>query len=109
MALAELILQKPLPEKEDDLNRKLSIILRECRRNWNISKGREVQGHPIPHAKGQPTLKDATKQPRENKIPEFTWGFTDYQNQVDKNYHVECKRLRENKYHYCKEYVENLL
>ena len=107
MALAELISRKPLPGKEDDLNRELACILRECRRKWNISNKREVQGHPFYHTKGQPDPKDAAKQPKENKILEFTWGFTDYQNNMDKNYHVECKRLMEDKYHYCKEYVEN--
>jgi hypothetical protein len=107
MALAELISRKPLSENENDLNRTLEPIVRECRRKWNISNDREVQGHPVYHAKGQPSLKDAAKQPRENKEPDFTWGFTDYPNDMDKNYHVECKRLMENKYHYCKEYVEN--
>lgn len=107
MAMAELISSKPLPEKEDELNRKLYCVLRECRRKWCISNNREVQGHPVYLAPGQPGLKDAAKQPKENKIPEFTWGFTDYQNDEDKNYHVECKRLMEKKSHYCKEYVKN--
>lgn len=107
MALRELIALKPLPEKEDDLNRKLAVIVRKCRKEWCKANDRELQGHPIYHAKGQPEPSDASKQPGENKEPEFTWGFTDYLNDVDKNYHVECKRLREKKYHYCSEYVKN--
>ncbi|HLP47547.1 MAG TPA: hypothetical protein VK469_16485, partial [Candidatus Kapabacteria bacterium] len=47
MALAELIPIKPLPEKEDDLNRKLALIVRECRLKWIISNKREVQGLPF--------------------------------------------------------------
>ncbi len=107
MALAELISTKDLSKKEDDLNRKLACVLRECRMKWCISNNREVQGHPIYQAKGQPDSKDAAKQPKENKVPEFTWGFSDYLNKEDKNYHVECKCLMEDKYHYCSEYVKN--
>jgi hypothetical protein len=107
MALLQLISRKPLPDKEDDLNRRLSIIVRECKREWCIENNRELQGHPIYHAYGQPTPGHEIKQPEENKIPEFTWGFTDYLDKVERNYHVECKRLCQDKYHYCKEYVTN--
>lgn len=106
-ALLELILRKPLPEKENDLNRVLAYIVRECRRKWCVINNRELQGHPLYHVKGQPNSEDAAQQPKEDKVPDFTWGFTDFQNNVDKNYHVECKRLREDKYHFCREYVTN--
>jgi hypothetical protein len=106
-ALLELVVRKPLPEKEDELSRLLAFIVRKCRREWCIANDRHLPGHPLYHATGQPDRDDQTKQPKENKIPDFTWGFTDYIKNVDKNYHVECKRLREDKYHYCKEYVAN--
>jgi hypothetical protein len=107
MALRELLSRKPLPEEEKDLNRLLTIIVRECRRKWCLTNDMELPGHPIFQAKGQPTTGDAVKKPKEDKIPDFTWGFTDYLNGVDKNYHVECKRLKEDKYLYCREYVVN--
>jgi len=107
MALRELITSKPLPEKENELNRKLAVIVRKCKKEWCKANDRDLQGHLIYHAKGQPGPSDASKQPGENKEPEFTWGFTDYLNDMDKNYHVECKRLTEDKYHYCSEYVKN--
>jgi len=110
MALWELLSKKPLPEKENDLNRLLAVILRECRRKWCLNNDRELPGHPIPQVKGQPTPRDADKKPKEDKIPDFTWGFTDYLNEVDKNYHVECKRLKEDKkgkHDYCRYYVVN--
>lgn len=107
MALLELITKKHLPKKEDELNRELACRLRESRRKWCISNDREIQGHPIFQAKGQPDPKDAAKQPKENKVPDFTWGFTDFLNNMEKNYHVECKRLTEDKYRYCNEYVKN--
>jgi hypothetical protein len=105
MALLELISEKTLPEKEDGLNRMLSVIVRKCKREWCIANNRELQGHPIYHACGQPSSKHRIKQPKENKIPEFTWGFTDYLEEVERDYIVECKRLCQDKYHYCKEYV----
>ena len=99
---------KPPPdEKEDELNRRLSVIVRKCRREWCKANERELPGHPLYQVKGQPEPGDAVKQPKEEKVPDFTWGFTDYINGVDKNYHVECKRLREDKHHYCKEYILN--
>ncbi len=108
IALRGLISAKlPPDEKENNLNRKLSVIVRICRRKWCEANRRDIPGHPIYHAKGQAVQGTQTKQPGENKEPEFTWGFTDYINDLDKNYHVECKRLRERKSHYCKEYVVN--
>ena len=104
-ALLELTSRESLPDKENELNRLLAQIVRECRRKWCIFNGRELPGLPFYQVKGQPDSGDAMKQPKENKVPDFTWGFTDYLNNADKNYHVECKRLGENKYHYCKEYV----
>lgn len=107
MALLELLLRKPLPEKEDDLSRLLAPIVRKCRREWCKSNDRYLPGLPLYQVKGQPDEDDQARQPKENKIPDFTWGFADYIENADKNYHVECKRLCEDKYHYCKEYVTN--
>jgi len=106
-ALLVLISRKPLPDKEDDLNRLLAQIVRKCRLEWCKANDMEFPGHPFYQVQGQPDPGDSVKKPKENKIADFTWGFTDFLNNEDKNYHVECKRLCENKYHYCKEYVEN--
>ena len=106
-ALRELIVRKPIHEDENELNRLLAVLVRECRREWCKANDRELQGHPIYHSKGQPGSLDEPAQPGEYKEPEFTWGFTDYPNDTDKNYHVECKRLTEDKYHYCNEYAAN--
>lgn len=107
-ALRELIVRGPLPERENELNRTLAVLVRKCRKEWCKANGRELQGHPIYHAKGQPGSLDEPAQTGENKEPEFTWGFTDYLDDIDKNYHVECKRLKEDKRHdYCNGYVTN--
>jgi hypothetical protein len=79
IALRELLSMKPLPdEKEDELNRRLSFIVRKCRREWCKANERELPGHPLYQVKGQPESGDAVKQPKEEKVPDFTWGFTDY-------------------------------
>lgn len=51
MALLELLSTKSLPEKENDLNRLLAIILRECRRKWCLTNDRELPGHPFSRLK----------------------------------------------------------
>ena len=107
MALRELIALKPLPEKEDELNRRLAITVKECNRKWCNANNVVLPGLLFCQSKGQPDSGDAVKQPREDKIPDFTWGFVDYLNNKDIFYHIECKRLTEDKYHYCKEYVTN--
>lgn len=106
-ALVELIFRESLPEKEDDINRELAIKVRECRLMWCIENCKELQGHPVFQAKGQPSPLYKSKQPKENKIPEFTWVFSDYLNNLEKNYVVECKRLGVDKYRYSEEYVKN--
>jgi hypothetical protein len=104
MALLELLSTKPLPEKENDLNRLLFRILNKCKFKWRKVNKRFLPGLPF-QGNVQPDPGDEVKQPKENKIPDFTWGFTDEANEVDKYFHVECKRLKEDKYHYCSEYV----
>ncbi|MCP4155556.1 MAG: hypothetical protein GY757_47975 [bacterium] len=106
-ALTGLISRESLPVKEDDINRELAVKVRECRRAWCIENGKELQGHPVYQAKGQPSPLDKTKQSKENKIPEFIWSFSDYLNDLEKNYTVECKRLGADKYRYPEEYVKS--
>lgn len=107
LSLIELLKKKPLPEYENDINRLLSQIVRKVRKDWMKNNNKEIQGHPIYHAKGQPQEGETIKQTSENKEPEFTWGFTDAINDIDTNYHVECKRLCDTLSHYCSEYVVN--
>lgn len=107
MALRELIAQGPLHEKENKLNRRLSIVARECNRKWCKTNNVVLPGFLFPEGKGQPGPRDAVKQPREDKIPDFTWGLVDHLNDEDKFFHIECKRLREKKYDYCIRYVKD--
>ena len=93
IALKELTTKPKMPKKEDDITRLLAPIVRRCRRNWIIKNRKELQGHPICRAKGQADEEDKTKQKKEDKDPEFLWGFTDYLKNCDRFFTVECKNL----------------
>jgi len=105
--LLRLLRHECLPENEDEISRKLFFEVLEARREWCERNNHNLEGHPIIQSKIQPDPADKDKQSRENKVPDFIWRFTDYNKRVDKSYTIECKRLGDDKYRFCSEYVVN--
>lgn len=92
-ALEELMLETNLPTLENDVSRKLHYSLQESRRReknclWHFF----YQGH------NQPVLEDKSLayNPREEKKPDFTVSINDYMENMQKFFHVECKRVERN-------------
>jgi hypothetical protein len=93
-ALVRLASQRQLPEKEDELNRKL---LRLCRKeNYRLirqGKGRGTHSNIYYEASNQPAVDDIVRAARESKRPDFTCGFVDSQAGMDRFLVLEGKRL----------------
>jgi hypothetical protein len=91
-ALLRLGAARELPEREDDLNRKLFLLARK--ENYRlIRRGRGTHSNLYYEACNQPAADDAERAGREAKIPDFQCGFVDAQEGVDRFLAIEGKRL----------------
>lgn len=93
-------------KNEDDISRDLSFAVQEVVFLINQATGKEY-GIPYFQPQAQPSPSDKLKIKREDKRPDFLWGYVDYVNKQSLNYFVECKRLRPDLGHHCREYVVN--
>jgi hypothetical protein len=94
-ALTLLQREPNLEESEVDLNRRLYRCLQNANRNLYLL-GRSFDIVPTLDGKNPPYADDQQRATRENKVPDFYWGFTDHTAPVEKSYRhfvVECKRL----------------
>lgn len=86
-----------LPQSELLLNRELYFCLLEANRNlWNLGSG-GFDHPPTTEGHNPPDPDDEERAIRENKIPDFCWGYIDHL-EVDprrsaRSYVIECKRL----------------
>jgi hypothetical protein len=96
LALGLLQRETLLPTQENALNRKLYFCLLRANRILQ-AKNRGFDYSPIYEGNNQPVFDDETRALRENKRPDFQWGFIDnLENDPEKSakhYIVECKRL----------------
>lgn len=86
-----------LPQSEVLLNRKLYFCLLEANQKMKNS-GFEYFDHiPTPEGHNPPDPDDEQWAVRENKIPDFYWGYIDHtesdSRRSARNYFIECKRL----------------
>lgn len=86
-----------LIQDEDDLNRQLYFCLREANAHfYALGRGVENTIDP-PDSRNPPSLSHIKKHPREDKRPDFQWGFLDSSEQdpqkQEKRFCIECKRL----------------
>lgn len=95
-ALAELRQVQLLTEDEPALNRELHFCLRRVNARLH-RQGRGLASPPIWEGQNQPLVDDQTRAARENKRPDFQWGFVNLQETDDDRasmlYTIECKRL----------------
>lgn len=90
---------------EDAISRELYFSIHEVVfRPEFVSK---ELGLPTFQANNQPKPTSKFKLKAEDKRPDFLWSYIDYINKSRRDFHIECKRLRENKTTYCREYVYN--
>lgn len=91
-ALLCLEAESKLPEKEDELNRKVYFLaLKENRRLLQEGRGRQS---PIMYeSRNQPTAETPKPLAREWKRPDFKCGFVDSQSEYPLFLDLECKRL----------------
>jgi len=107
---AFILHQKSLIEKkkytnEDDISRDFYFAIEEVVYSSNYIK--QKLNLPTFQANSQPLAIDKIKVKREDKRPDFMWSYFDYVNRQRLDFHIECKRLRRDKNHHCKEYVYN--
>jgi hypothetical protein len=86
-----------LPQSEILLNRELYFCLLEANRNlWNLGLG-GFDHPPISESHNPPDPDDEKRASRENKIPDFNWGYIDHLEPEPRRsaryYVIECKRL----------------
>ncbi|MCT7969870.1 hypothetical protein NG799_26495 [Laspinema sp. D1] len=96
LALKMLREESSLPDKEDEINRKLYFLVR--RANGDLQTQNQGIEWPITYeSNNQPDADDVTRSPRESKRPDFQWGVCDTNeldpNRRDKFYIIESKRL----------------
>src|SRR5437660_1382944 len=95
-ALAILQSKVGLAQSEIDLNRELYFCLLEAnRQQWALGNG--FDHPPISEAKNPACPDDEHRVRRENKIPDFQWGYINH-TELDPRYSaryfvLECKRL----------------
>lgn len=98
LAHALILLQSKagLVQDEDALNRELFFCLREVNAYF-YAVGRGVENTLDYDSKNQPSSLHSKKNPREDKRPDFQWGFRDNTEQdpqkQKKHFCIECKRL----------------
>ena len=98
LAALTILRDKPdLPQLEVDLNRKLYFCLLEAIRGlWE--SGLDGFDHPpTPEGHNPPDPDDEQRAARENKKPDFYWGYIDHlepdSRRSARYYVIECKRL----------------
>ncbi len=91
-ALLRLEAESELPEREDDLNRKLLFHVRG--ENYRLIKeDRGCHSNIYSECGNQPVVKDQDRADREWKRPDFMCGLVDAQAESDLFFALECKRL----------------
>ena len=91
-ALLRLKAESELPEKEDELNRKLLFHVRS--ENYRLIKGgRGCRSNIYYECANQPVVEDKDRAGRERKRPDFMCGLVDAQAELDMFFALECKRL----------------
>jgi len=91
-ALLRLEAESKLPEKEDELNRKLLFHVRG--ENYRlITEGRGCRSNIYYECANQPVVEDKNRAARERKRPDFMCGLVDAQAEADLFFVLECKRL----------------
>lgn len=91
-ALLRLEADPELPQKEDELNRKLLFHVR--RENYRLIRvGRGCHSSIYYECANQPVVEDKGRAGREWKRPDFMCGFVDAQAEADLFFVIECKRL----------------
>lgn len=92
-------------ESEDEISRELSFAIEQV--VFQAKYRHSDIGLPTFQVYGQPDSKDIKKVKREDKCPDFIWTYVDYVNKARRDFVVECKRLRDDETHHCREYVTN--
>lgn len=91
-ALLRLEAESGLPEKEDELNRKLLFHARS--ENYRlVREGRGCRSNVYYECANQPVAEDKDRAGRERKRPDFMCGLVDAQAETDLFFALECKRL----------------
>ncbi len=91
-ALLCLEAESELPEKEDELNRKLLFHARS--ENYRlINEGQGCHSNIYYECANQPVVEDKDRAGREWKRPDFMCGLVDAQAEADLFFVLECKRL----------------
>ena len=91
-ALVGLEAEAGLPEREDELNRKLLFHARS--ENYRLVKDeRGCHSNIYYECANQPVVEDEVRAGRESKRPDFTCGLVDAQAGQDLFFVLECKRL----------------
>jgi hypothetical protein len=84
-------------ESEISLNRELYFCLLEANEELHRYTGEAFNHQPTSEAKNPPDPDDEQRAKRENKIPDFFWGFIDHTSpdprRGARNFYIECKRL----------------
>ena len=96
-ALSILRNKYDLPQSEVSLNRELYFCLLEANRSLRKSGLGGFDHPPVPEGHNPPDPDDEQRATRENKIPDFYWGYIDHlepdPRRSARNYVIECKRL----------------
>ncbi|MEN3327590.1 MAG: hypothetical protein V7638_2397 [Acidobacteriota bacterium] len=84
-------------DSENNLNRELYKCLLDANREIYESRGEAFDHAPTYEGKNPPDADDIERALRENKVPDFYWGFIDH-SAIDpragvRNFVMECKRL----------------
>lgn len=84
-------------ESETNLNRELYFCLLKANDEMYQSTGDALHHPPTPEGKNPADPDDLCRAMRENKIPDFYWGFIDHTardpRRGARNFYIECKRL----------------
>ncbi len=96
-ALAILQSRVGSTDSEISLNRELYLCLLDANREVYASTGEAFDHAPTPEGKNPPDADDLQRVLREDKIPDFYWGFIDHSainpRSGVRNFVIECKRL----------------
>jgi len=84
-------------DSEITLNRELYFCLLEANSEIHKSTGEAINHAPTIEGNNPPDADDVQRAVRENKIPDFYWGFIDHAvvnpRRGARNFVIECKRL----------------
>ncbi len=98
IALRLLANEKDLPAGENEINRRLYFYILHAIRELH-NQGVDLISCPIYEGNNQPDASDKKGATRENKRPDFQFGFIDHQepdpDASARQYVIECKRLGE--------------